>query len=48
VDELVEEMVDKGPSRQSASTLAFRKARWASAATRISAEAPIPIRTPVL
>jgi hypothetical protein len=34
VDELVEEMVDKGPSRRSASTLAFRKARWASPATR--------------
>jgi hypothetical protein len=34
VDELVEEMVDKGSTRRSASTLAFRKARWASPATR--------------
>jgi len=32
VDELVEEMVDKGPTRRSWSTLAFQEPRWASAA----------------
>jgi hypothetical protein len=48
VDELVEEMVDKRPTRRSVSTLAFHEARWASAATRSERRPPIPIRTPVL
>jgi len=36
VDELVEEMVDKGPTRRSISTLAFRSRGGASAAHQLS------------
>ena len=48
VDELVEEMVDKGPTRSSDSTLPFSPARGASAAQPARWSSSIVNRTPVL